>query len=240
MIVALQTARAGSKSVINKNILTLGDKPMYRHAVDKASASKSIDHVYISTDIPEIINSETSKYRVFQRPPELAEDNSSHHDVMIHGINHIEDELNRQIEILIVLLGNSLGSSPQVLDKAIDCLKKNPNTDSVVSVSEFNMFNPFRALKIVDGMLETHISQDQILASKKLSNVNDKNSAGDIYFANGSFFMCRRNVVMSREGNLPFPWLGRKIFPWVEGSSMEIDAPWQVNVLKNMLGRKID
>tara|TARA_A100001515_G_scaffold65090_1_gene51571 strand:+ start:1420 stop:2142 length:723 start_codon:yes stop_codon:yes gene_type:complete len=238
MIVALQTARAGSKSVINKNIMLMGKKPMYRHALDKAIGSSKIDHVYVSTDIQEIINSDSAQYQAFERPQHLAQDDSSHQDVMIHGIDWIEKSLGAQVEIIVVLLGNSLGSSSKVLDDAIKMLQDNPDADSIVSVSEFNMFNPFRALKISGGLIETWLEQDKISEMKTIRNVNDKKSAGNIYFANGSFFICRRSAVLSKEGNLPFPWLGKKILPWVEEAAMEIDAPWQAEVLKSMLGTK--
>jgi|7_EtaG_2_1085326.scaffolds.fasta_scaffold13829_2 N-acylneuraminate cytidylyltransferase len=240
MIVALQTARAGSKSVVNKNIMKIGEKPLYMHPVDKSLESKLIDHVYISTDIKAILADKNSEYHAFERPKYLAKDNSSHHDVMIHGIQHIEKELNQRIEILVVLLGNTLGAEAKDLDNALRTLKENPEADSIVSLSEFNMFNPFRALKVSGGTVKTWVDQDKIREMKKSSNVNDKKSAGEIYFANGSFFICRRNVVMSKDGNLPFPWLGKNILPWIESASMEIDAPWQVDVLKSMLGRKID
>ena len=233
-VYALQTARAGSKSVKSKNTMYFNDKPLFQHPVEKALESKLIKRVYISTDIYLIKrNSDSLPYRVISRPESLAGDDSSHHDVMVHGINEIEKQEQEQVDILVVLLGNSLGSEARELDKAVQFLIDNPGYDSIQSVSEFNMFNPFRAFTIENDLLKTYMDQKTISDGTKIDNVNDKNSAGDIYFANGSFFICRRDILMKKEGFLPFPWLGYKIKPWVQEVTMEIDAYWQSSVLRS-------
>jgi len=233
-IYALQTARAGSKSVKSKNTMYFDDKPLFQHPVEKALTSKLIKHVYISTDIYLIKrNSDNLPYKIIPRPEDLAGDNSSHHDVMIHGLTEIERMEREDVDILVILLGNSLGAEGTELDEAIQFLIENPEYDSVQSVSEFNMFNPFRAFTIEDDLLKTYMKQSVISRGTKIDNVNDKNSAGDIYFANGSFFICRKDVLMKRQGLLPFPWLGHKIKPWVQAVTMEIDAYWQSSVLRS-------
>jgi len=233
-VYALQTARAGSKSVKSKNTMLFDDKPLFQHPVEKALESKLIKKVYISTDIYLIKrNSDNLPYRIISRPESLAGDDSSHHDVMIHGICEIEKREEEDVDILVILLGNSLGAEGKELDKAVQFLIDNPGYDSVQSVSEFNMFNPFRAFTIENDLLKTYMDQKVISSGTKIDNVNDKNSAGDIYFANGSFFICRKDVLMKREGFLPFPWLGYKIKPWVQEVTMEIDAYWQSSVLRS-------
>ena len=62
---------------------------------------KLIKQVYISTDIYLIKrNSDNLPYRVISRPVELAGDDSSHHDVMIHGIDEIEKRNNLKSKLL--------------------------------------------------------------------------------------------------------------------------------------------
>ncbi len=135
-IYALQTARAGSKSVKSKNTMLFDDKPLFQHPVEKALQSKLIKQVYISTDIYLIKrNSDNLPYWVISRPDELAGDDSSHHDVMIHGINEIEKQTQETVDILVVLLGNSLGAEGKELDRAIQFLVDNPEYDSIQSVS---------------------------------------------------------------------------------------------------------
>ena len=49
-VYALQTARAGSKSVPNKNIMNIRGKSLYLHNIHFAQKSKHIKDVFISTD----------------------------------------------------------------------------------------------------------------------------------------------------------------------------------------------
>ena len=120
----------------------------------------------------------------------------------------------------------------RVIDRAVEFLIDHPEYDSVQTVSEFNMFNPFRSFVVKNNELETYMDQEKIADATVLKNINDKKSAGDIYFANGSFFICRRDILMKKIGKLPFPWLGNKIKPWIQPVTMEIDAYWQSSVLR--------
>ena len=139
-IVALQTARAGSKSIPKKNLLEIDGHPLFAHSIIAATGSNIIQHVYCSTDDTVIMDlSKHYNFNVINRPPELCLDNCSHLEAIRHGVNEIEKDLGKQ-DIVVLLLGNVTGIDSAALDEAIDMLGDN---DSVVSVSEMNMFNPF-------------------------------------------------------------------------------------------------
>jgi CMP-N-acetylneuraminic acid synthetase len=228
-IVALQTARAGSKSIPKKNLLEINGHPLFAHSILAANDSNSIQQVYCSTD-DTVIKSLSKQYdfRVINRPAELCLDDCSHLDAIRHGVIEIEKELGKQ-DVVVLLLGNVIGIDSSALDDAIGMLG---NNDSVVSVSEMNMFNPFRAHKIVNGLLETWIAQD-LICSDKL--VNDKNSAGSIYYCNGNFWVMRRDALFEDGNNLPFEWLGKKIVPYIQNTFQELDAPWQLDYLEQSI-----
>lgn len=228
-IVALQTARAGSKSIPKKNLLEIDGHPLFAHSINAAISSNIIQHVYCSTDDTTIMDfSKQYNFNVIKRPPELCLDDCSHLEAIRHGVNEIEKDLGKQ-DIVVLLLGNVIGIDSAALDEAIEMLG---NNDSVVSVSEMNMYNPFRAHKIVDGLLETWIPQDLIRSDK---TVNDKNSAGNIYYCNGNFWVMRRNVLFDDDNNLPFEWLGKKIVPYIQNVFQELDAPWQLNYVEQSI-----
>ena len=119
-----------------------------------------------------------------------------------------------------------MGIDGASLTQAIHMLE---DYDSVVSVSRFNMFNPFRAMQIHNDQLETFIPQQQIVTD---TQANDKNSAGDIYYCNGNFWISKRDVIFENDNNLPFQWLGKRIRPYVQDVFLELDAPWQQNYLQ--------
>ena len=201
-VIALSTARKGSKSVHNKNILPVNGTPLFLHPIKKALNSKKISSVYCSTN----------------------------EDAIVHAINDIECKTGKKLDIVVLLLGNTLGADAIDIDSAIDMID---GYDSVISVNEMNMFNPSRAWKIEDGMCKTIISQDKL---KKTPLPNDKNSLGNVYFFNGNFQVLRRDVVISGEGDLPYRWLGRSIRPYIQNEVyMEVDAKWQLEYINNIL-----
>jgi|TARA_A100001515_G_scaffold101758_1_gene82437 CMP-N-acetylneuraminic acid synthetase len=230
-VIALSTARKGSKSVHNKNILPVNGTPLFLHPIKKALNSKKISSVYCSTNDSKIIDlSEYYDYDIIKRPDELCTDKSKHEDAIVHAINDIECKTGKKLDIVVLLLGNTLGADAIDIDSAIDMID---GYDSVISVNEMNMFNPSRAWKIEDGMCKTIISQDKL---KKTPLPNDKNSLGNVYFFNGNFQVLRRDVVISGEGDLPYRWLGRSIRPYIQNEVyMEVDAKWQLEYINNIL-----
>ena len=228
MIVAIQTARKGSKSVANKNILPIQDKPLFLHSIDNANNSSIIEKVFCSTDC-ELIKSysSTNNFQVIERPESLSGDSASHHDTMIHAIHEVEKIGNRKIDLIVFLLGNTISAKGHWIDACLRKIIVDDQIDSIQSVSKFNMFNPYRAFRITaDDRLKT------IVDSEGIQNSNDKNAAGDVWFNNGSFFICRRDIVISKQGANPFPWLGYNILPFRESVKMEVDAPWQLDWLR--------
>lgn len=233
-IVALMTARGGSKSVPNKNIVPIKGLPLFLHNIINAKRSRYIEEIYVTTDI-QLIKDYASVYgyHVIDRPAHLCGDEASHYETIMHGIRSIEQQKNIKIDIVVILLGNSLGAITKDVDQAIEMLLENEEADSVQSVSEFNMYNPFRAYEIVDGYMNTIVPQEMIRMKTKDPNVNSRHAAGNVYFFNGSFWIVRRHQMDRNDGLLPFPWLGKKIIPYIQDNFMEIDAPWQLSYIEN-------
>lgn len=236
-IAALLTARNGSKSVPNKNLYLKDDIPLYQWNVQFAEKSKYIQKVYITTDIPEIFSSKEQgifKAEVIKRPAKLCQDNSSHHETILHGLEIIEDELG-SLDYLVVLLGNAPFAFTDDLDKAIQLFHEaRDKYDSCQSVGIFNQFNPFRSFHKLNstGELKPIINPSitKFLQNKK--NSNDKNAFGDIYFFNGAFWIMKVETLRKADGDSVFPWLGQRILPYVQDSKyQEVDAPWQLQLL---------
>jgi CMP-N,N'-diacetyllegionaminic acid synthase len=236
-VVALSTARAGSKSVPNKNIENIDGRPLLIHNLEYAIASSEIHSVYITTDIKEVsVFSKKLGFEIINRPNFLSGDNASHYETLVHGVLEIENRENSIIDIVVVLLGNNKCAYTEDLNKAISRLKAEQDLDSIISVAPYNMFNPFRAyVSNKKGRLESFSPQDIIKERSIMRNINDKDSAGDILFFNGSFWVIRRDVLMNNNGMLPFTWLGNNIGYLIQSPEcMEVDAPWQMKLIKNL------
>ena len=83
-IIAIQTARAGSKSVKKKNLIRINGTPIFLHSLKSAIDCKMINRVVCSTNDKEIIRlSRKYKYNIIERPKFLSGDRASHFDTIL-------------------------------------------------------------------------------------------------------------------------------------------------------------
>jgi len=131
-ILAVITARAGSKRLPNKNILDLAGKPLIAWTIDEAKKSKYIDELIVSTDSKKI--AEISKYYgaevPFMRPLKLAIDTADSISVLKHSIEFFKNKF----DYILLLQPTSPLRTVKDIDKAIIIL--NNKTKAVVSVCE--------------------------------------------------------------------------------------------------------
>jgi CMP-N-acetylneuraminic acid synthetase len=87
-VVAIITARGGSKGILRKNLRELAGKPLIQYTFDAAKKANLVDEVVLSTDDEEIADL-AIKCGVsvpFLRPKALATDEASSRDVLIHAL----------------------------------------------------------------------------------------------------------------------------------------------------------
>lgn len=131
-ILAIIPAREGSKRLPNKNILNLAGKPLIAWSIEAAKASKYIDTVIVSTDSEKIATISKSYHAEvpFLRPGELATDEASSIDVILHAIQTLKEPF----DYILLLQPTSPLRTTQDIDAA--CELMNENTQAVVSVCE--------------------------------------------------------------------------------------------------------
>jgi len=90
-VVSLIPARGGSKSIPMKNIAWLNDRYLISYVLQSSLKSK-VEETWVSTDntdIKIVCLEEDIEVRVLDRLLELAQDNSSTEDVMMHFAEHV-------------------------------------------------------------------------------------------------------------------------------------------------------
>lgn len=89
-ILVVIPARAGSKGIPHKNSKELGGKPLISYSIDIARHITSDEHICVSTDDPRILEiaNEMRLPVPFVRPTELAGDDATTNDVLLHALNH--------------------------------------------------------------------------------------------------------------------------------------------------------
>lgn len=131
-ILAVITARGGSKRLPDKNILNLAGKPLIAWTIEAGSRSKYIDKLIVSTDSEKIaeISKQYGAEVPFIRPDYLSNDTADSISVLKHAIEFY----NKEFDYVMLLQPTSPLRTVEDIDGAIKQL--NDEFDAVVSVSE--------------------------------------------------------------------------------------------------------
>ena len=134
-VLALITARGGSKGIPHKNIVELNGKPLIQYTIDAALGSKSLDRVILSTDCEEIstVAKSLGCEVPFIRPSELAQDNSTHRSAVIHALDYLREKEGYVPDYLLLLQPTSPFRTSEDIDNAVSLMERS-QCDLVVSV----------------------------------------------------------------------------------------------------------
>ncbi|MEO1052792.1 MAG: acylneuraminate cytidylyltransferase family protein [Bacteroidota bacterium] len=236
MNVAIITARAGSKSIINKNVYEVNGKPLVAYPIQACLDSKKIEKIYISTD-GEAIASVGREYGcgIIERPDYLGGDSVNHGDVIKHAVGYV-DELENDVENIVLLLGNTVMIDGGIIDHCLEILDKDESLDSCMTVWEAQDDHPLRAMSINDeGILEPY--------GDKSRNVStERQSYPKAYYYDQGVWAFRKYTVQSKDGVSPWWWMGKRSQPiirtWVTGR--DIHTPFDLGITEWWLNNIVE
>lgn len=231
-VVALLLGRGGSTGFPGKNLYPVLGRPLMAYPLIAARSSQGVQQIYVSTDSPEIMD--VGKHygaEIIHRPAELCTDTALGEDAFAHGYRVIRDRLaaeNQTIELLVLLFANAATITGELIDQGIDMLRQNPQFDSAVTVSRYNMWSPLRARKLDErGCLQPFVPFETFGDPKTLNC--DRDSQGDVWFADMSVSIVRPHCLENlADGLLPQKWMGQKIAPIYSWGGCDVDYEWQV------------
>ena len=130
-VLAVITARGGSKGLPRKNIRLLCGRPLISWSIEAALGASCIDRVIVSTDSPEIaeVACAAGAEVPFLRPPELASDTASSTEVLAHALQECPG-----YGIVVLLQPTSPLRTSEDLDRAFNQMR-NVNADGCVAVT---------------------------------------------------------------------------------------------------------
>ena len=134
-VIAIIPARAGSKSLRDKNIELLSGHPLIAYSIAAAKLSLKIDRIIVSTDskyYSEIALNYGAEVP-FIRPKELASDSSTDRDFLVHAMQWVNKNEGSLPEYWVHLRPTTPLRSPLVLDDAISLITGNENSTSLRS-----------------------------------------------------------------------------------------------------------
>jgi CMP-N,N'-diacetyllegionaminic acid synthase len=229
-ILGLVTARGSSKGLPGKNIKILAGKPLIAWTIEAALQSSLLHRVIVSTDDKAIMDvSRKSGAEVpFQRPEELARDDSPHIDAVLHALEWLARQEKYYPDRACLLQPTSPLRSTEDIDNAIR-LAHEATAEAVVSITEAKD-HPFLVRRIgADGFLEQFVSHDLSYARRQ--------NLPAAYALNGAIYVNTRESLIRDKTVLPRQCIGYIMPP---ERSLEIDTPWDFHLVELVLRDLMD
>lgn len=176
-------ARSGSKGLPGKNTKILGNKPLIVHTIDFALQNIDIknDILCISTDDDDVIKIafDLGINLPFKRPSELATDEATTYDVIMHALNYYESQ-NTFFDNVLLLQPTSPFRLQEDFINLISAYDN--NCDMVVSVKK-SKENPYFTL-----FEENELG---FLNKSKKGNFQRRQDCPDVFAYNGSMYLIK-------------------------------------------------
>jgi CMP-N-acetylneuraminic acid synthetase len=214
MNAAIVTARAGSKSIRDKNTFVLRGKPLVSYPIQAALDAQQIEKVFVSTDGESIAAiAGAMGCEIIWRPEELCGDHVNHGDVIKHAVECVAERY-PELENIVLLLGNTVMVDGELIDQALGLLQDRADLDSVMTVWEAADDHPYRSLEIKDGLLKPYGDAERQVST-------ERQSYPKAYYYDQGIWAFRHECVQRRDGPNPWWWMGKRSYPivrnWVTG-----------------------
>ncbi|MEJ2304917.1 MAG: acylneuraminate cytidylyltransferase family protein [Anaerolineales bacterium] len=203
-ILGVIPARGGSKSVPRKNIALVHGKPLLAYTIQAAQGSQRITHFVVSSEDPEIV-AVAKRYGApvpFERPAELAADESPTLPVVQHALREMEMLEGIAFDYIVLLQPTTPLRLPEDIDAAVDKLIAT-GADSVISVCDVGAYHPARMRQIVDDRLVE-------LPIREPKEMLRRQDLPPVYIRNGAVYAVKREVVIehnSMVGQVSRPYI---------------------------------
>jgi CMP-N-acetylneuraminic acid synthetase len=224
-ILALITARGGSKGLPRKNVLPLAGKPLIAWTIEAALASSGLNRVVVSTDDEEIADC-ARRWGAdvpFMRPAELAGDGTPHIDVVEHAVHWLEINEGTQPDYVLLLQPTSPLRTAEDIEASIK-LAGETGAPAVVSVCEAAN-HPYLVKRILeDGTLAAFVPTEIAYLRRQ--------TLPPAYVLNGAVYLNRREVLL-REHTFTPPGTLPYIMP--PERSLDVDTRWDFYLVNLIL-----
>jgi len=236
MIFAIIIGKGGGKDQSlpykNTRVLHISEMinyPMMFFPILAAKRSKHIYGVSFCTDSDElkreIESFDIKVYKDPDKPNKLGEDIFKY--VYEQELKNLIDykHFNGTIEFIVTMFANAPCITGVIIDEMIITLRENKDADSICTVSNYDMFPPYRARKITNQYLKSYI--DNI----DFSNIScDRRSCEKTWYYDCSCAVVRPHCLDDLNyGQPPMRWLGKKILAYKYDSPVcDVDEEWQI------------
>ncbi|MBI5720025.1 MAG: acylneuraminate cytidylyltransferase family protein [Burkholderiales bacterium] len=208
-VLALITARGGSKGLPGKNVRLAAGRPLLAYTADAARASRHVDRLVLSTDDEEImrVGRETGCEVPFRRPAALAGDEATSIDVVLHAL----DTLPRHDLVLLLQPTSPLRTAADI-DAACELLLRHeaPACVSLMPVPH----HPQWMFGLDDGVHLAPLLRGTVAAARR-------QELPPVYALNGAIYLARADWLRRTRTFLSEQTVG---YVMPAGRSIDIDT----------------
>lgn len=197
-IIAIITARGGSKRIPKKNIKEFMGKPMLAYAIEAAKGAGVFDEIMVSTDSEEIAEV-ARKYGAavpFMRSEKTANDFATTYDVLEEVLAEYK-KTGKEFDSLCCIYPCVPFLTSETLKKAFEQFS-NGNNNALQPVCAFP--SPIEwAMRLKDGLLVPDCPEKLTIRSQDLQKA---------YFDVGMFYFCKTQVMLNEKTLVPSKTVG--------------------------------
>lgn len=214
-IYAVILARSGSKSIKNKNLKLILNKPLIFYSISEALKSKSISKVYFLTDSKKYAKIAMGYGAIipFIRPKSISHDNSKDFETFKYFFKWLNKNKEDIPKIFVHLRATAPLVQSKDIDKAVKTFLNHKDCDSMKSVN-ISKDNPFKMWRVdPDGFLKPVI---------KLKNLKEpwnepRQKLPKILFQNAQIDIFKSKLLYKNTIS------GKKIIPFYIDNYIDID-----------------
>ena len=233
-VLAVITARGGSKGIPGKNIKPLGGKPLIAYTIEVAQKSRLITDLIVSTDSERIagVSREYGANVPFIRPAELARDDTPHLPVMRHAVEFMEKQKGYQYDYVVTLQPTSPFRTVEDIDETIRVLIESGADSSVSLVEVPGMYHPIK-MKKLEGNQVLPYCMDEPEGIRK-------QDFPKVYRRSSAVYVTRRDLMIKEN-----KFFGEHVVGYITSIERFIDidseSDWlnAENILVKMINKKI-
>ena len=217
-IVAIIPARGGSKSIKNKNIYKIKNKPLIFYSIETAIKSNVFDKIIVSSDSDKILSlvSKFKNIETIKRPRKISNDKAQTVDALLHVLKKLNN--NKFPEVIITLEPTSPLRSKKTIINAVKVFKSNKDIDSLISVVETRSLYG----RIRSGMFK--YNENKIIRRRQDRNPIFKET-GTIWGTRVKYLVKFKKII------------GGKIYPLIisKNEDLDINNKEDINIFKKLL-----
>lgn len=230
-VLAVVPARGGSKGLPGKNLKNLCGKPLLGWSIDQGLACEYIDTLIVSTDSEEIaaIAENHGASVPFIRPADLAVDEASSVDVVLHAIDFMR-KCGKIFEYVVLLEPTSPLRDVSDIVGALELLAGKVNLSSVVGVAKMESFHPTFSFVARNGLLRP-------VSPLKKIDVRRQDLVGNYFYPEGSIYVSDIFSIKRKKS-----FYHEATAPWVVAryKAIEIDELSDFIAVESLMKAKLD